>query len=118
MGPEPRRMPKVEFLLIFLLLALFQLAIIYITPAKQYNIFVMSVNSSFQMAKIITSNIQALTKYIYYSYLRLIVGLESFILGIVEFLCWDGIVGLFCVIASIITWYHSVFQLIHHSVHW
>ncbi len=117
-GPELQRMPKVEFLSIFTILALFRLAHILISPAKSFDIFVILVSNSVDLSKYITCKSKALTINAYYSYLQLIVGLEAFIIDAIHWICRDGVVGIFCVIAFLVTWHCTIFWLINHSFQW
>lgn len=78
------RMRKVEFLLIFILLVLFQLALFFITPTKQYDSFVTSVHHSIELAKYTSCKSKALTVNVYYSYFQLIVELEAPFINFIE----------------------------------
>ncbi len=109
-------MPKIEFLSIFILLALFRLAHIFITPAKQLDIFAMLVSKSVDLSKHISCKSKALTINAYKSSLRLIVELVAFIIDTINWICQDGVVGIFCTVTFLVTWHCTIFRMIHHSL--
>ncbi len=118
MGPESQGMPKVEFFLIFLLLAFFRLAHIFITPAQQYSIITSMTPSLIgrSAAFIISSffwfqRALLLLEWIFWTPIHLFV-------DIVDWLAGDGFAGLIVIISSMVIWTQSFFRWLHHSWEW
>ncbi len=81
MSPEHRGVPKVEFIIIFLFLALFQLAHFFITPSIQYSIITSTV-------PIMVRQLNSLFAWSLTMYLQMIILIQQCLWTSITFLIW------------------------------